>query len=190
MPPFQSPMGMVSGNPLLNDISASMTAYFSTVVYVSIEEAQYSIDEDISSVSVCVEIEGRSDSDVVVLLSTENGTALGESLRKGFSIGRSLVCLGFSYRLNLSVFLFTAGRDYIYSSVEVIFGPLEQRTCTDITIIDNNIVGLLRSKSFIVTLQSSNEKVITDMGSATVTIWDNDGKSYVQYVDIGFMWYM
>ena len=61
--------------------------FIHAVVYVSIEEAQYSIDEDISSVSVCVEIEGRSDSDVVVLLSTENGTALGESLRKGFSIG-------------------------------------------------------------------------------------------------------
>ncbi len=70
-----------------------------------------------------------------------------------------------------------AGIDYNEVATEIIFAPFEQLSCTNISIIDNHIVGKDGLKSFTVELSSDYRKVVVVEGHATaqVSILENDG---------------
>ncbi len=70
-----------------------------------------------------------------------------------------------------------AGVDYAELVTEVRFGPFEQLSCTNISIIDNYIVGEEGVKSFTVDLSSDYPKVVVVEGhaNAQVFIQENDG---------------
>ncbi len=59
----------------------------------------------------------------------------------------------------------------------ILFGPFEQLSCTNISIIDNHIVGEVGVKSFTVDLSCDYPKVVVVEGHATaqVVIQENDG---------------
>ena len=73
-----------------------------------------------------------------------------------------------------------ANIDYVELAAEVRFAPFEQMSCTNISIIDNNIVGEEGVKIFTVELFSNNSKVaVVGSGeSAQVSIIENDGMPY------------
>ena len=64
--------------------------------------------------------------------------------------------------------------------VEVRFAPFEQLSCTNVSIIDNNIVGEEGVKSFTVEVSSASPEVVVAEGrmSAQVVIQENDGMQY------------
>ena len=67
------------------------------------------------------------------------------------------------------------------------FMSTQQRACTNVVIIDDNIVDLL--ESFTVTLSSTNFQVNIVIRNALVIIADNDGNNYYYHPNIIFLLY-
>ncbi len=70
---------------------------------------------------------------------------------------------------------FTAGIDYREVSAEVRFAPFDQRSCVNVYIIDNHIVGEHGAKSFTLELYSVSPKVLAPVPTTEVIIQENDG---------------
>ncbi len=81
------------------------------------------------------------------------------------------------YSLLTTTFLLTAGKDYMNSPADIVFGPYELRACTTIGITDNGKIETgLRRKSFTVSINSSTFGVsLGERTSAEVIIEDDDG---------------
>ena len=62
-------------------------------------------------------------------------------------------------------------------SSDIIFEPLEQLSCTEVSILDNRYLTSQRTKFFTLSLSSVDARVLlNDVDSATVIIQEDDGE--------------
>ncbi len=80
----------------------------------------------------------------------------------------------------------TAGVDYMEVATAIQFAPLEKKSCVNISIIDNHIIGEDGVKSFTVTLFSDDRRVVIEetRASAQIFIQENDGMSKIKQLGI------
>jgi len=124
------------------------------VVQVGFENSSYLAAEDAGPVSVCVNITGQLVRDIVVTLSTADGSAIGKSL-----YGQSIDCIA----------TLPAPGDYISLMQELTFNQGVRRACEDITIVPDSINEVV-VEMFSVTLNSDDSAVVLSQSTATVSI--------------------
>ena len=135
------------------------------MVTIGFDPATYSVAEDAGSVSVTVAAQGSLVRDVVVTLSTMDGTAVGGCLHASDS----------SIPLYAPLFLSAAPGDYTpITSLELTFSNTMPSQTVPITIADGDVVEGL--ETFTVTLASPDTAVAINPMTATVDILDEDSK--------------
>ena len=135
------------------------------MVTIGFSPATYSVPEVAGSVSVTLSVHtGTLDRDVLVTLTTMNGTAMCESLK----------VLRDRYPVvNLLVFLISpAGKQYSPISTDVTFNAGISIQVVIIPIVDNMMVKV--STLFRVVLTSTDSAVVLHPATADVTIEDDD----------------
>ena len=143
------------------------------VVTIGFNRAAYSVSEDAGSVSVTVSVQtGALGRDVVVTLSTINGTALCESETTLPQWIVSVASLSMYSMCSLSHSV--AGMDYEAITTTLTFNGSISTQMVAIPILDDQIVE--NSKSFGVTLTTIDTAVTLRSQTTRVTIRDNDSK--------------
>ena len=134
------------------------------MVTIGFDPATYSVPEGAGSVSVTVVAQGSLARDVVVTLSTMDGTAVGGCMHTSDS----------SIPLYAPLFLSAAPGDYTPITMQLTFSDAMPSQTVPITITGDDM--LEGPETFNVTLTSSDNAVTVDPMSATVHIVDDDGK--------------
>ena len=143
------------------------------MVTIGFNRAAYSVSEDAGSVSVTVSVQtGALGRDVVVTLSTINGTALCESETTLPQWIVSVASLSMYSMCSLSHSV--AGMDYEAITTTLTFNGSISTQMVAIPILDDQIVE--NSKSFGVTLTTIDTAVTLRSQTTRVTIRDNDSK--------------
>jgi len=127
-------------------------------VQVGFENSSYLVAEDAGSVSVCVNITGQLVRDIVVTLSTADGSAIGKSLPQPV-YGQSIDCTA----------TFPAPGDYTSLTQELTFSHGVRRVCEDITIVPDSTNEVI-AEMLSVTLYSNDSAVMPSQRIATVSI--------------------
>jgi len=127
-------------------------------VQVGFENSSYLVAEDAGSVSVCVNITGQLVRDIVVTLSTADGSAIGKSLPQPV-YGQSIDCTA----------TFPAPGDYTSLTQELTFHQGVRHACEDITVVSDSINEVV-AEMFSVTLNSDDSAVVLSQSTATVSV--------------------
>ena len=138
------------------------------MITVGFNRAAYSVSEDAGGVSITVSVQtGTLERDVIVTLSTVNGTAMckfqSETQSKlVFILPTSRIC--------------KAGEEYTAVSTSFTFNASTPTQTVNIPILDNEIVA--GSTMFSVSLTSADPAAILNPASADVTIEDDDSEKF------------
>ena len=135
------------------------------MVTIGFRSTTYSGSEDADSVSVTVSVQaGTLDRNVIVTLSTINGTAMckfqSETQQQLVYFSHFLICI--------------AGEEYIPVSTNVTFNASTPTQTVKIPILDNEIVA--DSTMFSVSLTSADPAAILNPASADIIIEDDDSE--------------
>ena len=138
------------------------------VVTIGFNKTAYSASEDASSVSITLSVEiGALDQDVVVTLSSINGTAVCKFLKQLKSTIAASMLIFHSL-------ISSAGEEYTPVSTNVTFNATASTHTVNIPILDNEIVA--GSTMFTVSLTSADPAAILNPASADITIEDDDSE--------------
>ena len=138
------------------------------MVTVGFNRAAYSASEDAGGVSITVSVQnGALDRDVIVTLSTVNGTAMCK-FQYGTQSQLAFISPTFSYCI--------AGEEYTTVSTSVTFNASTSTQRVNIPILDNEIVA--GSTMFSVSLTSADPAAILNPASANITIEDDDSEKF------------
>ena len=138
------------------------------MVTIGFNKTAYSVSEDAGSVSVTLSVQtGGLDRDVIVTLSTVNGTALCKikyetQSHLAFISTTSCICI--------------AGEEYTPVFTNVTFNASTPTQIVNIPILDNEIVA--GSTMFSVSLTSADPAAILNPASADITIEDEDSEKF------------
>ena len=148
---------------------------FTTPVFtIGFNKTAYSVSEDAGSVYITLSVQNEVlDRDVIVTLSTVNGTAMCESLKPlhlnvqfHWHHCQSTPCVHY--------LISPAGMDYEAVTTNLTFNVSMPTQMVTILIFDDLIVE--NDKSFRVTLATFDTAVTQRLQTASVTIRDNDSK--------------
>ena len=135
------------------------------MVTIGFNPATYSVREDAGSVSVTLSVQDETlDRDVIVTMTTMNGTAMRESQKELIIIPLSL----------LAFLISPAGMQYTHVPANIIFNADISTQMVTIPILDNIIVA--DPMSFSVVLTSADSAVVLHPATADVTIEDDDSE--------------
>ena len=143
-----------------------------TVVSVRWEETNYEfVEGHMEPTNVCVVSSGEREIPFIVTLSTTSGTAQGKhrpcSSIKHHIYNQSIIFAPF----------FLGELDYQgFVGADLTFDASESRRCLDIGLVDDSI--LENDEFFTILLASTNQRILIVTNSRTVTIIDDDSKSY------------
>ncbi len=148
--------------------SAMVTIVDDDAVTVGWSTLSYGVDENDALVTVCAEIiQGEIARPVIIFYSTMDGSALSNNPHSF----RNLMSIIYYYTF------FAGSDDYTsVSSMELTFQPATatEPRCGDIQIVNEDV--LEEDESFNVILGSSDNAVVVDSNTATVTIRNDDSK--------------
>ena len=138
------------------------------MVTIGFNKTAYSVSEDAGSVSITLSVQmGAQDRDVVVTLSSINGTALCKFLKELKSTVAASMLI-------LHSLISSAEEDYTPVSTNVTFNASTSTHTVNIPILDNEIVA--GSTIFNVSLTSADPAAILNPASAGITIEDDDSE--------------
>jgi len=129
------------------------------VVQVGFENSSYLAAEDAGSVSVCVTITGQLVRDIVVTLSTADGSAMGKSLLHSIYMDSLLIACA----------TLLAPGDYTSLTRELTFNQGVRQMCEDITIVPDSMNEVI-AEMFSVSLSFNDSAVMLSQRTATVSI--------------------
>ena len=148
---------------------------FSTAISVEFDQNSYEVEEG-GNVSVCVVLLGETDQPVVVMLTSQQGTATGQNI----------LCL--TEKQTVTLFPYTyhraEGDDYESVSVELTFSgdSAMEVLCHSVSPVDDTVVE--NEEVFTLSLSTSESLVTIPIGSAVLRITDNDGRYRLRSFDI------
>ena len=150
------------------------------MVTIGFDSATYSVTEGAGSVDVTVAVQGSLGRNVVVTLSTVDGTATG-----GCSYYYTLVTVVYH---STPLFLSPAPGDYTaITNMQLTFNASMMSQTVMITIADGAVVE--GPETFSVTLETSDTAVMLDPMTAAVNIReDNDSKLYSEQVCVSLLY--
>lgn len=157
------------------------------MVIVDLQQATYMVSEGLGQLSVCANLAGTAERDVLVTLSTMQlqGAAEGKINLKKFETLINLIIV-----YNFVPFILKAPDDYTQTTAPLTFLPGENLQCANISIFDDAI--LESNEDFSVQLNTQDTAAVTiNLNSASVTITDNDGEVYQLFPEhniIGPLW--
>ena len=147
-------------------------------VEVHLQRTVFTIMEG-GNVSVCVSASNVVGRSVSVTLNTAVVTAQGGLYRH-----KDIICLYYVFLTYYKYILWHRkdGGDYMGVTKDIVFGPNEPllEQCVEILIIEDEVVE--NSETFLVSLVSSDEDVTLQNSMATVTIIDDDCKTYIKFL--------
>ena len=148
----------------------NLSAPLNTGVTISLQQHEYTVDEDEGTVHVCAEITGETERNVTVYLHVEEYTALGMCMYIWTHTKCNLTSA------NHSIPMPTADVDYTASEVTtLLFLPGDATPqCAYITILDDTILEY--TEHFSVHLDTTDDDVKFGYKYATVNITDDDCK--------------
>lgn len=142
-----------------------------TVVSVRWEETNYEfVEGHMEPTNVCVASSGEKEIPFIVTFSTTSGTAQGKH-KPCFSIKHHI----YNQSVIFAPFILEE-LDYQGFVEDLTFDVSESRKCFDIGLVDDSI--LENDEFFTILLASTNERILILTNSCTVTIIDDDSKSY------------
>ena len=150
-------------------------------VEVHLQRTVFTIMEG-GNVSVCVSASNAVGRNVTVTLNTAVVTAKGGLYR------HKDIILCFSHLLLIFILWHRKdGGDYMGVTKDIVFGPNEPllEQCVEILLIEDEVVE--NSETFLVSLVSTDEDVTLQNSMATVTIIDDDCKTYIKFYQDCFL---
>ena len=129
------------------------------VVQVGFENSSYLVAEDAGPVSVCVTVTGQLVRDIVVTLSTVDGSAMGKSLLHSIYMGSLLIACA----------TLLAPGDYTFLTRELTFNQGVRQMCEDITIVPDSTNEVI-AEMFSMSLSFNDSAVTPSQRTATVSI--------------------
>ena len=151
---------------------------FTTSVFtIGFNKTAYSVSEDAGNVSITLSVQNEVlDRDVIVTLSTVNGTALCESL-KPLHLKMQFHWHPYQYT---HCIIYPAGIDYEAVTTNLTFNVSTSAQVVTIFIFDDLMVE--NYKSFHVTLATFDTAATLRLQTTSVTIRNNDSKLYPVYI--------
>ena len=147
------------------------------MVSVGLVQQSYTVIESASFVTLCAVLTGLTERDVLVTMTTVQGTAQGMSLHDLFHIRwhNESQCVSHPSPIYYIVSP-TAAIDYATVTAQLTFQATVALQCSSISIVDDNI--LESDEVFSVQLSTLDPDVNLTTSTATVTIENNDGECH------------
>ena len=139
-----------------------------------LQQQMYTVREGSSPLSVCIKMNGTTEREVIVNVSTEEGSAQGIT-NLSLHACHSTYLSRLLTKLYTALLIVTASGDFFgVSDHELTFQSAAVSQCTEISIEDDTI--LENNEVFSVQLSTLDQDVFLTLSTATVTIEDNDSK--------------
>jgi len=148
------------------------------------------VSEGLGQLSVCANLAGTAERDVLVILSTVQLQGAAEGKKQIINLKKFETLINLVIVYSFVPFLLKAPDDYTQTTAPLTFLPGENLQCVNISILDDAI--LESNEDFSVQLNTQDTAAVTiNLNSASVTITDNDGEVYQLFPEhniIGPLW--